>query len=68
MPCYTPDPTDTELAQWRKEAAERKDWDRWYSLTPQSTIEQWLCDALRGNSPHDDCLRWWAIHKRKEKR
>jgi hypothetical protein len=40
------------------------DVDGWYRLTPEEDIKHWLCDALRGNPPHADCLRWWERHKR----
>jgi len=59
MPCYDPPATPDEIARWRSQ-----DDKSWYDLTPRRDIEQWLCDALRGNPPHPDCLRWWDLHKR----
>jgi hypothetical protein len=76
MPCYDPPLRGDEIERLRDGYAKRGEWDSWYDLTPKRVIEQWLCDALRAlhteanwqDPIHEDCLRWWEIHKRREKR
>jgi hypothetical protein len=68
MPCYDPPPSREEVRRWRAEAVIKGDWKTVVALTPQSDVEQWLCDALEGQPAHPECILWHAAHKLTEGR
>lgn len=67
MPCYEPPPTPAEEEAWAMDAYIRREWNRFYHNVTKRMLEQWLCDALRGNPAHPHCTKWWELHQQKER-